>query len=496
MDVTRVTAGLATGAAAVALLLASGCAHALSRSSSASAARGPLASAAAADLPADPPDAGSQLDLAGASLQQVEGGDLLLQITTHTPWTPADLRPPDIRSLCAWLRNELAQAPGGRLCVVPAAKAQSGVRLRYTPLDHRGRRLGLRDLSGEVLRPSPASLTARVQPGLLRLAPGDYRWQLRSRSHGIEDRLPDSGELALSIALSTSPAARLRCFGAASRDPLHACHDPRLRLAVVPTPDVAVISTNAPCAPLRPSGLLRPCEFGVPGADARATIAVLGDSHASHWRGALEYVAQHKRWRGVSITRSGCPLSRATPTLQPSSRRASCRRWNAQIPRWLASHPEIHTVLVSQHAAADVVAAPGADRLAVRAAGHLAAWKALPSSVRRIVVLRDTPLLGFQNVCVRSALAHHRDAGRSCALAREQVLAPDAAVMAARAARSRRVRVVDLTHFFCDLRRCMPVVGGALVYMDAEHMTNVFSTSLGPYVLRAINRDLTAPGAT
>ena len=249
-----------------------------------------------------------------------------------------------------------------------------------------------------------------------------------------------------------------------------------------------MLSTNSPCSPRPDDGDLRPCGFGVPAVDARATFALVGDSHAAQWRGALEVVAQHKRWSGVSITRSGCPLSRAMPSLEPITRRRGCVRWNAQIPRWLARHPEIHTVFVSEHTAAAVVVPKGGDPVKTRAAGYRAAWKALPRSVRSIVVLRDTPLLGFQNGCVQTAHAHGRNAGDVCALPRTDVLKPDAAVVAAGQLRSRRVRVIDMTPFFCGRLRCLPVVGGALVFKDNEHMTDIFSASLGPYVLRAFDR--------
>ncbi len=464
-------AGLVAGAA-IGLLLAGAGAH------------------AAAETPtrADGVDAGTRLDLAGARFEQVAGSRLALEIVTHGPWEPADVKPSSTRALCVWLRNELSRTPQGRLCLVPDARAGSGVRLRYTTLDHRGRRTGIRELSAVVRRPGPATLGARFSPVSLGLVPGRYRWQVRSRSQRVDDLLPDAGELALPIALSTAPAARLRCFAAAARDPRRRCENAKLRLVVVPTPDDAVLSTNAPCTPRRHDGELKPCDFGVPRVDARASVALVGDSHAAQWRGAIEHVAEHKRWHGVSITTSGCPLSRVTPALEPASRRARCLRWNRQMPGWFARHPEIHTVFVSQHGAAKVVVPAGASALDTRAAGHRAAWKALPRSVRRIVVLRDTPLLGFQNECVRRASRQRRNPGDTCALPRATVLKPDAAVVAARRLRSRRVRVVDMTAFFCGRLRCLPVVGGALVYIDREHMTNLFSTSLGPYVLRAFDR--------
>jgi len=445
-----------------------------------------LVRGAGAEPRADGPDPGSAVDLAQASFEQVAGGDLQLRIVTHGPWQPADVRPSATRALCVYVRNELSPTPAGRLCVVPDARAKPGVRLRYTTLDHRGRRTGIRELSTDVRRPTPTTLDARLSPRLLGMVPGRYRWHVRSRSHRVEDRLPDAGEPVLRVALSTAPAARERCFAAAARDPRRRCVNPRLRLAVVPTPDEAVLSTNSPCTPLRADGELRPCAFGVPAVDARASVVLVGDSHAAQWRGALEQAAQRKRWHGVSITRAGCPLSRTTPALETASRRRACVRWNAEMPGWFRRHRSIHTVFVSAHLV--IVAPTGKDELQTRADGHRAAWKALPRSVRRIVVLRDTPLLGFRSSCVRAAITHRRNAGDRCALDRATVLAPDAAVVAARRLRSRRVRVIDMTPFFCSLRRCLPVVGGALVYKDREHMTDVFSTSLGPYVLRAIDR--------
>ena len=437
---------------------------------------------------ADPPDRTSGLDLAAAALGQGSSGELSVVIRTHAPWQPRDVAPSATQALCVWLRRDESPMPSGRLCVVPRDGARGGVGLRYTLLDHRGRRLGIRELAAAVRRPAPATISVRFSPALLRLAPGTYHWQVRSRSGGVEDRLPDRDEVALPIAVSTAPAARRRCFGAASRDPRRRCSDPALRRAVVPSPDDAVLSANSPCDPQAKDGLVMPCEFGVPAADARATIALVGDSHAEHWRAALEIIAQRKRWHGVSITRSGCPLSRATSKLEPPSRRAACRRWNRQLPAWFAAHRNVRTVFVVQHAAASVVVPDGMTGLGTRARGHSAAWKALGPSVRRIVVLRDTPVLGARNGCVQRSRARRENAGRTCAMQRARVLPADAAVVAARRLRSRRVRVIDMTPFFCGPKACFPVIGGALVYRDQEHLTGVYATTLSPYLQREIDR--------
>jgi hypothetical protein len=256
----------------------------------------------------------------------------------------------------------------------------------------------------------------------------------------------------------------------------------------VPTPEEAVISQNSPCTPIEIDKLVSPCEFGLPPADAKETVALVGDSHASHWRSALEHVSQRKRWSGVSITRSGCPLTRVSPALEPESRRQQCLRWNRQVPRWLERHPEIHTVFVVAHASLEIVDRNGRDPVDAKVDGFIGAWRALPRSVRRIIVIRDTPSIGFNAFdCVARKRAKHRDAGRECAVSRGRALDTDAAVIAAHRLKSKRVRVIDMSRFFCGRTRCYPVVGGALVYKDDQHMTEVFSATLGPFLQRAID---------
>ncbi|HEV7808304.1 MAG TPA: SGNH hydrolase domain-containing protein [Solirubrobacteraceae bacterium] len=437
----------------------------------------------------DPPEHTTPLDVFGARFGQTASAELSLSLRTYEPWEPQQVAPSPRSGLCVWLRDDAASTPGGRLCVVPSAQAKSGVRLRYTALDHDGNRIGIRDLPSDVRRPRPTMISTHFAPAQLRLVPGLYHWHVRSVSGGVEDRLPDSGELPLEIALSTAPAAHARCFGAASRDPRHACDNRTLRHAVVPTPDEAVTSPNSPCTPLELSALVGPCEFGVPAADARSTVALVGDSHASHWRAALENVARRKRWRGISITRTSCPLSRVSPTIEPESRRLDCLRWNQQVPMWFERHPDVHTIFVVGHFAADIVNRDGRDELAAKADGYAAAWNALPASVTRIIVIRDTPLVGNDTFdCVRHAIAKERDAADACAVAREKVLRPDAAVVAAQRLSSDRVKVIDMSRFFCGTKRCYPVVGGALVYKDDQHITEIFATTLGPYLQRAIGR--------
>jgi SGNH domain (fused to AT3 domains) len=103
-------------------------------------------------------------------------------------------------------------------------------------------------------------------------------------------------------------------------------------------------------------------------------------------------------------------------------------------------------------------------------------------------VIRDNPSVSLDtNACVERALAARRPAGRACALERRTSLDPDPAATAARRLGSPRVRVLDLTRFFCGARQCYPVIGGVLVYKDTTHLTGLYARTLAPYLGRAVD---------
>jgi hypothetical protein len=247
---------------------------------------------------------------------------------------------------------------------------------------------------------------------------------------------------------------------------------------VVPTPVEVRGRWNSRCRRIERLA----CSFGVPSAEAREHVALLGDSHAAHWRAALAVVARRRGWAGLSVTRTSCAFSTVAPDL-PEPKRSRCASWNRAVPGWFARHPEVTTVFVSQIS--------GGDAFGEHRAGYAAAWRRLPRSVKRIVVLRDPPASSWQTpACIERAMARRADAGRRCAQARRAHLLPDPAAAAARADRDRRTAVVDLTPVFCGQRTCLPVIGGVLVHKDAHHLTRTFSRTLGPLLDAALDRVL------
>jgi SGNH domain (fused to AT3 domains) len=276
-----------------------------------------------------------------------------------------------------------------------------------------------------------------------------------------------------------------RCYGAASRDFKTPCHNSRLRLMVKPTPAAALLAPNGFCAPDKQDPLV--CGSGALPPQATQTVALVGDSHAKHWRGALNVVAKTRGWRLKSLTLTGCPLS-AAPRNLPEPAKSECAKWNQDVQAWFQAHPEVSTVFVSELAGGTGAVVPsGQSKYKTEVAGYVNAWNALPPTVKHIVVIRDTPKqLDTTPACVESAIRKKKNAGLTCSIPRAKTLDRDPAVDAAAQIGPQRAQVADLTGYMCGKTLCYPVVGGALVFKDKTHITLAFAETLGPYLDRRL----------
>jgi hypothetical protein len=428
----------------------------------------------------------SPLDIRAVAFGQ-RGTELVLRITTAGEWEPAALTPASGAALCVQFFYGKLRTPRSRVCVIDRGANTPG--LTFTRLDPVGTVVESRIIAASTSRADKRSVQAVFEPSAANLRQGPYRWQAQSRwpcANGpCGDAFPNNG----SVIARIRPLAEPRCLGAASRNPRHRCRNKALRLAVIPPPAEAVLSPNARCAIIS-RRLPYTCQFGVRASVANRTVALVGDSHAAHWRGAIEVAAQARGWRGFSLTRSGCPLSTAPPDLG-KARRESCRQWRRSVYRWFDRHREVRTVFVSQLSGVTVRAPKGRSRHEYQIQGYLRAWRRLPKSVRQIIVLRDTPVTTPNaGICVQQAVLDRRRPGSKCAITRAKAVRSDPAVIAARRRGMPRVHVIDLTRYMCSPRMCFPVVGGVLVHKDTTHLTPLFSGTLGPFLLRGVLRFL------
>ncbi len=288
----------------------------------------------------------------------------------------------------------------------------------------------------------------------------------------------------LATCAAASSGATRACFGAAARDAKRPCVNPTRSV----TPAVEDVGNVGP-PPCRLTGEEPApiCTLGVAAGRATAHVALVGDSHARHWRAAVDAVARAQGWHGYSVTGPGCFFSAAV-SLLPAGPREVCVAWYRAVQRWFRAHREIDTVFLSQKADTQVALRPGQTLLGVRAAGLRSALRALPRTVQHVIVIRDTPLPSESTFdCVTAALAAGQRPGPACSVPRALALAPDTAVGTVTQIHSPRYQVADMTDFFCDRSDCFPVVGGVLVYRDRlGHMTEAYSRTLGPLLLRRV----------
>lgn len=434
-------------------------------------------------------DTPGPLDVTAVSLEQ-KGTDLRLRIRTAGAWAPQDLSPSGGRSLCVVFSVPKRTTPRARVC---AAGTSAAPVLRYSELGAAGGAKPELPLDASVSRPDPRTLVATFAPEAAGIAVGRYAWHVASSwtddascaAFSCNDAVPDRATAPALSRLYAGPA----CFGAAARVPGRPCQNRRLARTVTPTPEDALLAPNAPCFSERTAQGLNVCRFRTERRDATEEVALIGDSHAAHWRAGLNVVTSARGWRGVSITRTSCPFSAARPVTTPRALR-NCTTFKRRVVQWLRDRPKVRTVFLSSNTGA-VVVPRGKDKLEHKIAGYAAALRWLPKSVTRVVVLRDVPRNGPSTpLCVERALRLRRRMRSACAVPRRRARTRDPLAIAAARSSSARVRVVDMTPFFCSKRFCFPVVGGVLVHKDEAHLTDVFATTLGPFLLPRVNAAL------
>jgi hypothetical protein len=268
-----------------------------------------------------------------------------------------------------------------------------------------------------------------------------------------------------------------RCFGAAARAGESGCVNSALRRLVIPAPSDAELMPDLPCDAhhVRRYAPVVPCTFGDRFAAGAPHLALIGDSHAMSLRATVEVAAQALGLKAVSLTQAGCGFATEVYPGWPAVDK-HCRRHTSQVLRWLRAHPSIHIVVL----AASALHGYTEDGLA-------ALWRRIPASVRRVYVVVDVPRVSYKTAgCVKAVRKRHAVSDGACAVPRDEQALPRDPAPGAVAQSGPRVHLIDLTNYFCDSAHCFPVIGGAYVYRDTNHMNQVFGATLGPYLLQGM----------
>ena len=287
---------------------------------------------------------------------------------------------------------------------------------------------------------------------------------------------------------AADPTPPLVCFGAAAMDGSGACEAATTNGPTVPSvadaPADRSQSYRFPCQTRYPYTDRRTCTFG----DSLGThdVALVGNSHAVHWLPAMHEIGLLHSMRITTFISAACAV---TPTRISIPGSQNCRSWGDWV-RETVAEGDFDLVVHSDRTFRPPVERGDAVEIYERGfREHLHRWA---EAGQTVLVIRGVPIpVGDIPRC----LEQHRDDYRACAGRRDRQLVPDPLARAAYAYPSEQIRVADLTGLFCGKVRCPAVIGRAVVYFDASHITATYARTAAPYLAKHVRAAL-AVGAS
>ena len=210
------------------------------------------------------------------------------------------------------------------------------------------------------------------------------------------------------------------------------------------------------------------CEYGI--TSSPTTIALVGDSHASHWFPAVEALALERGWRLLTFVKVSCSFTTlAQRNLALKREYRECAAFNeATIARINEIKPAL-TIIVNRRTFRPIDSGI-TSALAGVAFGEMVAR--LPGAT---AILVDTPDPGRD---VPACLSKHPDDIRLCLFTQDDADNREIGVAERVATNVSGAQLIDLTSSICAAWPCSPIQGSILKFRDEDHMTETFSRSL------------------
>ncbi len=230
-----------------------------------------------------------------------------------------------------------------------------------------------------------------------------------------------------------------------------------------------------------PSAPREGCAFGAAGS--ATTLALFGDSHASHWLGGLELAGQAHGWRIEPYVAGACPVADLRGLVGGAAGRMyrPCARFQeAALQRLAEARPR--AVILSN---SDYYLRGGPGRASdmgvpesVWTEGLRRTYAALDRLGIEVIVFRGTPWVPFDVPSCLSRRAARLPLATSCRFEPDWKYITRARRAQDRAAQGLHVRFVDLGDQVCGVGGCETERGGMVLFSDDNHLTRSFSQSL------------------
>lgn len=226
------------------------------------------------------------------------------------------------------------------------------------------------------------------------------------------------------------------------------------------------------------------CEFGSDAADA-PRVALIGDSHAYQLLSTFQRMADENGWHLTTYFKGACPWN-TTPLSTPGAFGAACTQWRAGVTSALAD-ADLDAVFTAAIATTPYSSAGYDSAHDAAVAGYQDAWSEVLDRGIPVITVVDNPVWETDpNKCLRTRAMSECDGPRSELLVADDPLRDAASGLTG-------VTLLDFTDVFCRAEVCTPVVGGANVYRDQDHLTVSFVDTLAPWYTAAITSALDQP---
>jgi peptidoglycan/LPS O-acetylase OafA/YrhL len=237
---------------------------------------------------------------------------------------------------------------------------------------------------------------------------------------------------------------------------------------------------------------VRPCETG--GAEARHTVALIGDSIGTQWASVLPEIYKAPEWRVVVLTKSACAIADLEYYYKPAGGTYDvCTEWRNRSIDYLAElRPDI--VFIGSSATPEFSESEwvgGTNRIVAK----------LAPAARHVVMVPGTPALSFDGPsCLQEPYrftSRLRDSEYLCEEAQQSARSDEvAAYLAKSASNFGNAHVLNLNDLVCPNRRCSARSrSGIPVFRDSQHLTASFVVAQSTEVLSRLDALGVGPSA-
>lgn len=227
------------------------------------------------------------------------------------------------------------------------------------------------------------------------------------------------------------------------------------------------------------------CSLGVPADAAVASVAMVGDSHATAWYPAMDALAKAHNWHVVTYAKASCPVTSALRILENEKtpqNQEDCRDWVHKVDETLTADPSISAIFTASYSSAYKYTSAAGEPLGNPAVdGFTRMWSGWQAAGKQVVAFDDVPRTNGQYI--PTCLSKNAQDPMKCAYPANQAIPATMNITkAAEAASKHGVIRIKLRELFCDAQWCYPVVGSVIVYRDYSHLSASYSRALVPFV--------------